>query len=87
MVAGDAVAFVKKPSPEPWTLVLIDPPYASDLATRAAQAMPRESLAADAVLVIEHDRRNAPEATLGVMTRFDERRYGDTLISLYRLVD
>jgi len=87
VVAGDAIGFVGKPIAEPWSLVLIDPPYASDLATRAASALPRESLATGAVLVIEHDRRNAPHATLGVMTRFDERRYGDTLISLYRLLD
>ena len=81
--AGDAIAFLKKPCAEPWSFVLIDPPYASDLAVRAAQALPVLSLTADAVIVIEHDRRNAPPEALGSLVRTDERRYGDTLLSFY----
>ncbi len=88
VVAGDAVVFAKRPLAEgiePWRLVLIDPPYASDLATRAALALPHESLAKGAVIVIEHDRRNAPPDALGSLIRTDERRYGDTHISFYEL--
>jgi 16S rRNA G966 N2-methylase RsmD len=47
------------------------------------QALPREHLAEGAVIVIEHDRRHAPPEALGSLLRTDERRYGDTLISLY----
>lgn len=85
---GDAIAFAKRPLAddiEPWRLVFIDPPYASDLAVRAAQALPLASLTPDAVIVIEHDRRNAPPDTLGSLVRTDERRYGDTLISFYEV--
>lgn len=88
VVAQDAVAFAKKPlaeGAEPWSLVFVDPPYASDLAVRAVVALPRESLASDAVIVIEHDRRNAPPEALGSLLRTDERRYGDTLISFYEV--
>ncbi len=83
--AGDAIAFLKRPCAEPFSFIFIDPPYASDLAVRAAQALPRESLTADAVIVIEHDRRNAPPEALGSLVRTDERRYGDTLLSFYEV--
>ena len=86
--ASDAIAFVKRPLADgapPWSLVFIDPPYASDLAVRAVQALPLASLTGDAVIVIEHDRRNAPPEALGSLVRTDERRYGDTLISFYEV--
>lgn len=83
--AGDAVAFIKRPVAEPWSFVFIDPPYASELAVRAGQALPRENLAEGAVVVIEHDRRNAPPDALGSLVRTDERRYGDTLLSFYEV--
>ena len=85
VVVGDAVAFVRRPAPTPWRLVLIDPPYASDLATRAALAIAPENLAPGATIVIEHDRRNAPTEALGSLIRTDQRRYGDTLISLFEV--
>ena len=86
VVAGDAVAQAARLHPaEPWRVVFVDPPYRSDLAVRAAGAIPRADLADDAVVVIEHDRRNAPPDALGSLLRTDERRYGDTLVSFYRV--
>jgi 16S rRNA (guanine966-N2)-methyltransferase len=82
IVAAEATAFAKRPA-EPWNLVFVDPPYASDLATRTVLALPAASLAEHAVIVIEHDRRNAPPETLGALRRTDLRRYGDTHISFY----
>ena len=80
--AGDAIAFAKRAA-GPWNLVFIDPPYASDLATRVVLALPATALHEHAVIIIEHDRRNAPPDTLGSLLRTDQRRYGDTLISFY----
>jgi 16S rRNA (guanine966-N2)-methyltransferase len=86
VVAGDAVAIAARHAPAaPWRLVLVDPPYRSDLATRAVLALPCERLSAGAMVVIEHDRRNAPPDPLGSLLRTDQRRYGDTLISFYSL--
>jgi 16S rRNA (guanine(966)-N(2))-methyltransferase RsmD len=82
---GDAIAFIKRPVTAPWSFIFIDPPYASDLAVRAAQALPRDSLTANGVVVIEHDRRNAPPDALGSLVRTDDRRYGDTLLSFYEV--
>jgi 16S rRNA (guanine966-N2)-methyltransferase len=85
VLSGDAVALAARHVPAtPWQLVFIDPPYKSDLAVRSATALAH--LADDAVIVIEHDRRNAPPDQLGSLLRTDERRYGDTLVSFYARV-
>ena len=82
VIAGDAVAAAARPGLAPWDVVFIDPPYASDLAIRAAQALAH--LADTATIVIEHDRRHAPPEHLGSLVRTDERRYGDTLVSFFQ---
>jgi 16S rRNA (guanine966-N2)-methyltransferase len=83
VLAGDAVALAGRHVPaSPWQVVFIDPPYRSDLAVRAVQTLAH--LAPDAVVVIEHDRRNAPPDALGSLVRTDQRRYGDTFVSFYR---
>ena len=84
VVAGDAVVSAARHAPAvPWRLVFVDPPYRSDLATRAVAALPPDHLAADAVVVIEHDRHNVPPDQVGSLLRTDQRRYGDTLISFF----
>jgi 16S rRNA (guanine966-N2)-methyltransferase len=84
VVPSDAVASAARRQPNaPWRLVFVDPPYRSDLATRAVLALPGERLAPGAVVVIEHDRHNAPPDLLGSLLRTDQRRYGDTLISFF----
>ena len=84
VVPSDAVASAARHQPNaPWRLVFVDPPYRSDLATRAVLALPGEALAPGAVVVIEHDRHNAPPDALGSLVRTDQRRYGDTLISFF----
>jgi len=86
VIAGDAVAQAARLVPgTPWRIVFIDPPYATDLATRSVLALPVAHLAPDAVIVIEHDRRNAPPDALGSLLRTDQRRYGDTMISLFEV--
>lgn len=82
IVTGDAVAAAKRAPDRLWRLVLVDPPYRSDLAVRAVTAL--AGLAPDGAVVIEHDRRNAPPDALGSLLRTDERRYGDTCVSFYR---
>jgi 16S rRNA (guanine966-N2)-methyltransferase len=84
VVAADAVVSAARHAPPaPWQLVFVDPPYRSDLASRAVAALPPDHLAADAVVVIEHDRHNAPPDQVGSLLRTDQRRYGDTLISFF----
>jgi 16S rRNA (guanine966-N2)-methyltransferase len=84
VVGSDAVAAAARPVAQPFDFVFIDPPYASDLATRASLALPAANLAPEATIIIEHDRRHAPPERLGSLVRIDERRYGDTLVSFYQ---
>jgi len=84
VLAGDAVKLVALPPAVPYSLVFVDPPYRTDLATRAVLALPAAHLAEGATIVIEHDRRNAPPERLGSLLRTDERRYGDTVVSFYQ---
>ena len=88
IVAADAVAFAARPLVRaPWSFIFVDPPYASDLAVRAAAAIPRTHFADGAVAVIEHDRRHAPPEAVGSLLRTDHRRYGDTWLSFYAAPD
>ncbi|MBL9015307.1 MAG: 16S rRNA (guanine(966)-N(2))-methyltransferase RsmD [Myxococcales bacterium] len=86
VIAADAVATAGRLVPDhPWRVVFVDPPYASELAQRAVLALPLGHLAPGAVIVIEHDRRNAPPDALGSLLRTDQRRYGDTMISFFEV--
>lgn len=85
VLAMDAVAAAARPPEVPWRIVFVDPPYASDLARRAVSALPRESLAPGARVVIEHDRRGIPPDALGSLLRTDQRRYGDTMVSFFEV--
>jgi 16S rRNA (guanine(966)-N(2))-methyltransferase RsmD len=86
VVAGDSVSLAARHAPgAPYRLVFVDPPYRSDLASRGVLAIPTANLAPDAVIVIEHDKRNPPPDELGSLLRTDQRRYGDTLVSFYRV--
>ena len=86
VIAADAVATAARLVPAtPWRLVFVDPPYASELAQKAILALPPAHLAPGAVVVIEHDRRNAPPDALGSLLRTDQRRYGDTMISFFEV--
>ena len=84
VLGSDAVAAAARLVSPGFDFVFIDPPYASDLGKRASLALPLESLAPEATIIIEHDRRHAPPETLGSLVRIDERRYGDTLVSFYQ---
>lgn len=81
-----ALKALGKRRPQPgFGWVFIDPPYASDLAERALEALAAsELLAVDTVVIAEHDRRRAPAGEVGCLVRTDRRRYGDTELSIYR---
>jgi 16S rRNA (guanine966-N2)-methyltransferase len=81
----DALAAIQIASTKPWHWVFIDPPYRTDLAQQCGLQLTTSHLAEDAVVVIEHDRRNPPTELLGALTRTDLRRYGDTEVSYYQL--
>ena len=85
VIAGDVLGFLRRDARR-WTWVFVDPPYASPLAAATLDALGTgDRLAPGAVIVVEHDRRHDPPASAGNLVRTDQRRYGDTLVSFYRL--
>ncbi len=68
-----------------FALVLADPPYAEEVAAEVAMAVGEGRLLADGgTLVVEHGRREVPPDTVAGLQRTDSRRFGDTMVSLYR---
>lgn len=68
---------------ERFDLIFADPPYAA----RQVESVLEQVvglLAAEGTLVVEHDRREPAPEEQGGLRRVDQRRFGDTLVSLYR---
>ncbi|HSO99161.1 MAG TPA: 16S rRNA (guanine(966)-N(2))-methyltransferase RsmD [Solirubrobacteraceae bacterium] len=82
---SDVVKYLERArdAPRQYDLVFLDPPYrlAAALAPRLSDTLPRV-LRPTARVVVESDHREPLELTL---ERHDERRYGDTLIRIYRV--
>ncbi len=79
------VGFLEKMG-APFDLILVDPPYLRGWGQRIAEGVLTASLlTAEGLLVLEHDQKEAvPEEVPGGRLA-DQRRYGQTLISFYRL--
>lgn len=68
----------------PYTLVLLDPPYAQGIdAAVVAALLDRGLLTPDTVVVAEHAWRVPAPEGFGPLRRVKQRRHGDTAISLY----
>jgi 16S rRNA (guanine966-N2)-methyltransferase len=79
LLATDATRLPANPGPAA-TLVFLDPPYAKGLGQRAlTQARAQNWLAPDALIVWEE---SAPMAPPEGFTLLEDRRYGDTIITL-----
>jgi 16S rRNA (guanine966-N2)-methyltransferase len=64
--------------------IFVDAPYASGQSAATLAALGSGALlAADAVVVVEHDRRGELPASNGVLELRDQRVYGDTGLSFY----
>jgi len=62
-----------------------DPPYAEGVAAEVARAVGEGGLLVEGgTLVVEHGRREVPPEAVGGLQRTDSRRFGDTVVSLYR---
>jgi 16S rRNA (guanine966-N2)-methyltransferase len=64
-------------------LVFADPPYLAKAGARVVEAA-EPVLAEGGTLVVEHDRRESLPERSGALVLWDERRFGDTRVSLYR---
>jgi 16S rRNA (guanine966-N2)-methyltransferase len=68
----------------PVDLVMMDPPYSDQAILEVAGAVAAADwLASDAILVVEHARRLAVPDKLGNLQRQRDRRYGETVLTIY----
>lgn len=64
--------------------VFLDPPYATEAADVLGELSDKDLLAGCSVVIVEHDRRHRPPASIGGLFLTDRREYGDTELSFYR---
>ena len=70
--------------PGSFDLVFADPPYQFDgHSALLAGINAGPLLAEEGILVLEHQRRQDVASSVGALTRFRQKRYGDTLLSFY----
>jgi 16S rRNA (guanine966-N2)-methyltransferase len=71
-------------SEERFSWVFMDPPYANETEAILAELSDRDLLAGCAVVIVEHDKRHRPPASIGGLFLTLRREYGDTELSFYR---
>jgi 16S rRNA (guanine966-N2)-methyltransferase len=91
VVQADALKFLARApaaNGAPFDAVILDPPYGSDLIGPALAGLAeagRDWLRDGAVVVAKHFWRDAPAAQIGILERYRERRFGETMLSFYRV--
>jgi 16S rRNA (guanine(966)-N(2))-methyltransferase RsmD len=65
-------------------LVFSDPPYAARALQATLEGLSGGLVASGGTVVLEHGKEEAAPEQVGPFTRLDERRFGDTLVTLYR---
>ncbi len=86
IVASDALAALArlKKKADRFHLVFADPPYALEAGAKLLEALGDGALLEPGARVcIEHDRREEVPESLGALTRIDQRKLGDTIISIF----
>jgi 16S rRNA (guanine(966)-N(2))-methyltransferase RsmD len=82
IIGGEARRILPTLQP-PYHWIFVDPPYASDLVDTVMPLL-APLLGAGGLIIVEHDRRNAPPERYPHLVRTDQRRYGDTCLALYK---
>lgn len=68
-------------------LIFLDPPYYGDLAKNTLQKLSScDILTHFCVVAVEHNKKDILEAEVNRLTCFKQKRYGDTLLSFYKVV-
>lgn len=95
LVEADASRYLAGSGPSadgPFSLVIVDPPYAdSALLTRLLEALGSDRagrlLAPAALVVAKHFWRDRPAAVIGLLASERDRRFGETGLTFYRRED
>lgn len=72
----------------PFDLVVADPPYDMPGIEEIIRGLDRQGLVAPGgIVVLEHGKRFPARAEYGKLIRWQQKRYGDTVLSFYESVD
>lgn len=70
---------------ERFDLIIIDPPYSSELAVEALKAIDQGGTLSPGGMIVAEAAKRAPiEADLPGLESIDERRYGDTMVYFFK---
>lgn len=73
------------PLETPFDIAILDPPYGSDEARKALNALVEYAIVSpDGIVAVEHHRRTALPSSIGWLQQRTQHRYGDTVLSLYQ---
>ena len=69
---------------EQFSWVFLDPPYVREMTGVLEELSGSDLLSSCAVVILEHDKRIPPPASVGCLFLTDQRKYGDTELSFFR---
>jgi len=83
---SDYLRRLVKMEAEPFDVAFFDPPYQADYEEVLAYFGDHSSqlLAADAVLIAEHDKRKELSEEIGILKRYRKVKQGDSVLSFYQ---
>jgi 16S rRNA (guanine966-N2)-methyltransferase len=94
LVRADALQYLRGAArvDAPFDVVFVDPPYAeSDLLRQSLELLAatgaRRSLAPGATVVAKHSWRTPPPASVGLLASERERRFGETTLTFFGVVE
>ena len=68
----------------PFDLIFVTPPYGKGLAKRTLLALPEDLLSEEAIVVVEERTGEELPPETSLLTRFKQKRYGQTELHFYR---
>jgi 16S rRNA (guanine966-N2)-methyltransferase len=69
----------------PYDIILLDPPYnRPDLDETMEKLGDSTLLANKGLIALEHSKQQVPQQSYGILEKYSERRYGDTMLTFYR---
>ncbi|MEO0071272.1 MAG: 16S rRNA (guanine(966)-N(2))-methyltransferase RsmD [candidate division WOR-3 bacterium] len=84
VIKGDVCRVLSKMSNKQFDIILADPPYEKGLVAKTLELIIKNRLVAlGGILVMEHSKKEPP-ATPEVWEKFQQRRYGESVVTFFR---
>lgn len=87
VVRGDAVRSLNRLAEdgERFELIFLDPPYDAGLVEKTLSRLGDRALTtADTIVIAQHFTKHPPPDTIGALTAFRTRRFGETTLTFFR---